>query len=95
MCALLVFFAVEAKLSLYAPQQKDMKALSATKVWQGDAGRSISTPPVFRQILVATIALLILASAFRFVELALVAEPRVTTFEWFSPDLFVRPPPTL
>lgn len=94
-CALLVFFAVEAKLSLYAPQQKNMKVLSATKVWQGEAERSIPTPPVSQQLLVATVFLLLLRFAVSSEEVAFVTEPRMTTFEWFSPDLFVRPPPTL
>lgn len=94
-CALLVFFAVEAKVSLYPLQHKDMKVLSTTKVWQNSAGRAVPAPPVFEAILAVTIAFLLLANAFTSEERVTVAEPRLTRFEWFSPDLFVRPPPTI
>jgi hypothetical protein len=94
-CALLVFFAVAAKLSLYAPQTKDMQALSATKVWQDDAGHGVPTLPVFQAVLVATCAIVLLAKPLSFEEHISLAESRQTKFEWFSPDLFVRPPPAL
>ena len=94
-CTLLVFFAVEAKVAPYSPQHKHTKVLSTTKVWQDDAGRAIPTPPAFPAILVATIALLLVASAFVSDQPVSFAEPHLTRFEWFSPDLFVRPPPTL
>lgn len=92
-CALLVFFAVEAKLSVYVPQHKDMNFLASTKVWQNDTPRAISTPPVFHAILAATIAILLPANEFTSEERVSIAEPRVSRFNWFFPDLSVRPPP--
>ena len=94
MCALLIFFAVAAKVSPYAPQHKDMKVLSTNKVWQDDAGRAFPAPPEYQAIVVATLALLFLASAFHSSRPVSFDEPRLTRFEWFSPDLSVRPPPS-
>lgn len=94
-CALMVFFAIATKASVYGPHQRDLQDLTATKVLQNDAARVVPSAPVLQEILAATIAFLLLAKGFTSEECASVAEPRVTRFEWFSPALSVRPPPSL
>jgi hypothetical protein len=96
LCALAVVFAVSAKTALYRPNQKEVRALTSSKMWQNNAQRNDAEGTVLAPVPVA-FAILFLTFAVPSVVVtgASSEQDEARKTAWFSTSLSVRPPPVL
>jgi hypothetical protein len=96
LCALTLVFAASAKTALYRPDQREVRALTSTKICQNnavpdDAGPTVLSPaPVLFAIL-----LLMFVTSRGVIDLARPEETAIRKNAWFTTSLSVRPPPTI
>jgi hypothetical protein len=96
LCVLAVVFAVSAKTALYRSNQKEVRALTSSKMWRNSAQRSdaevtvpVPVPIAFAILLLMFTVLLVV------VAVASSEQPEARKTAWFSTSLSVRPPPVL
>lgn len=95
LCSLLCFFAVEAKAALYQPHQSQVKTLTSTKIWQSDTTPTPHVSPEIQVPLFVVAALLLIIAPPTNSQESCREQAAVAVASWFSPDLAVRPPPTI
>jgi len=96
LCVLAVVFAVSAKTAVYRPNQKEVRALTSSKMWQDSAQHSDAEATALTPVPVA-FAILLLTFAVPSVVVAVAASEQAESRKivWFSTSLSVRPPPVL